>query len=355
MQHLRDLNSGGGESCFFEAPVKQQKGKAKLKLEDALREASLDDGVPSYQNQQDVPDELAGFQPDMDPGLREVLEALDDEAYVDDEEDVFEELTGKEHAGHDRREELGELDDGWETDDTTRPAKDFRPGADDTAPIPNTKDTEMTDEIPDHGDGAFMKSFTTQKAPPDTLSASNPLASATTPHTNRAPPATPSSIMTASSLLTGGKRKKRKGAMTAPSSNYSMTSASLARTEGQTILDARFDKIIEDYAVEDKDISGDDDGTASMMSGATGTSRLSKTSGFSKSSILSRATNISSRSIASSLEPAPQMRSDFNDIMDDFLDNYSMAGRKRVKKGGYRTGMEQLDEIRKGLGPARVR
>lgn len=354
MQHLRDLNSGSGESYFVEAPVRKAKGKTKLKLEDALRETSLDDRAPSYQDQQDVPDELAGFQPNMDPALREVLEALDDEAYVDDEEDIFAELAGKEQDGHDRLQELDELDDGWETDDTTKPDKDSRVVAECTAPMPDSNDVEMTDGTPDHGDGAFMKAFTDQKAPPNPAATTKRPAPPTTTTAAAAAaaasptPAAPSSILTASSFLMGGKRKKRKGAMMAPSSNYSMTSASLARTEGQTILDARFEKILESYTAEDDDIR-DDDGTASMMSGATGTSRLSRVSG------LSRASNMSSRSRAPDLVPEPQMRSDFNDIMDDFLDNYSMAGRKRVKKGGYQTGMEQLDEIRKGLGPARVR
>jgi len=93
MQHMRDIGAGGGESYFVEAPAPKNKGKAKQTLEDALREASLEDKagplldediLPSknlrkvtYQAQQDVPDALAGFQPDMDPRLREVLEALE--------------------------------------------------------------------------------------------------------------------------------------------------------------------------------------------------------------------------------------------------------------------------------------
>ena len=46
----------------------------------------------TYQDQQNIPDALAGFQPDMDPRLREVLEALEDDAYVDDDEDIFDNL-----------------------------------------------------------------------------------------------------------------------------------------------------------------------------------------------------------------------------------------------------------------------
>lgn len=119
MQHMRDSSRGndGEERHIADAKGKNitSKGKEHVRLEDALREASLDDRaikneglnfssslldedvLPSrnlrrvtYQNQQDVPDALAGFQPDMDPRLREVLEALDDEAYVGEEEEFLE-------------------------------------------------------------------------------------------------------------------------------------------------------------------------------------------------------------------------------------------------------------------------
>lgn len=126
MQHMRELGTGGGDSHFVEASAgkDKDKGKAKskgMKLEDALAQASLDDDSrsyagdsvygstygdglsttssyarkPTYQDQQEVPDAIAGFQPDMDPRLREALEALEDEEYVDDAdgEDVFGELT----------------------------------------------------------------------------------------------------------------------------------------------------------------------------------------------------------------------------------------------------------------------
>ncbi len=112
MQHLKDLGQGDGEAIFVEANpvINQGKGKQKQSLEDALRQLDLDNQsadlldesiLPSknlqrvtYQAQQDVPDAIAGFQPDMDPRLREVLEALEDDAYVDEEDDdLFQELA----------------------------------------------------------------------------------------------------------------------------------------------------------------------------------------------------------------------------------------------------------------------
>ena len=355
MQHMRDLNGGNraGESYFVEAPTRKQgKGKEKVKLEDALRDASLDDAADekgkvrqlldedilppktlrksTYQDQQDVPDVLAGFQPDMDPRLREVLEALDDEAYVDDEEHIFGEIAkdGRE-VSLEEFEDLGfeEEDDGWETDDTAKPHKEYK-----TPPMPlapSSIDTPMED-ILDHGDGDWMKEFSKFKRAENYQKPRQPQ----DPHSDLQ-----SSVVTGTSL-TGGRRKKRKGALTS-STGYSMTSSSLARTEGLTLLDARFDKIEEEYAEDGDDMMDD---SASMMSGASGMSRMSNMSKISGRS-----------SVSGTSSQAPPLRSDFNSIMDDFLGGYSMSGKRRVKKGGYQSGLEQLDEVRKGLGPARVK
>ena len=354
MQHMRDLKGGSGDggSYFVEAPIRKQgKGKERIKLEDALKNASLEDAankkenalglldedlLPSknlkkgtYQDQQDVPDVLSGFQPDMDPRLREVLEALDDEAYVDEEEDLFGELAkdGREVSSAEF-EELGfaEEDDGWETDDTAKPRSEYK------TPFilltPGSVDMTMEEDAV-HGEGEWMKEFSKFKKAEKSKEAKQPRASDAELQ---------SSVLTGTSM-TGGRRKKRKGAMTSDT-GYSMTSSSLARTEGLTLLDARFDKIEEEYA-EDNDEMMDDG--ASMMSRASGMSRMSS---------VSKVTGISEMSGASS--QAPPLRSDFENIVDEFLGGYSISGKKRVKKGRYQSGLEQLDEVRKGLGPARI-
>ena len=344
MQHLRDLNGGmgDGQTHFVEAPVKKQgKGKTKVKLEDALREASLnekeekqrglleEDVLPStdlkrstYQDQQDIPDALAGFQPDMDPRLREVLEALDDDAYVDDEEDIFGEIAkDRKEVSLAEFEELGDNndDDGWESDITEKPLYELA-SANTMPPAPVSEDVTMGDG-PDHSGGDWMEEFSKFKKDNKVQKPKPRLANAESQ----------SSVMTGTSM-TGGRRKKRKGAATS-STGYSMTSSSLFRTEGQNLLDARFDKIEEDYAEDGMD-EDEDDGGVSVLSGATGKTGTS---------------------LASSQAPPLASRSDFDSMMDDFLGSYSMQGKKRVKKGGYQSGLEQLDEIRKGLGPAKVK
>lgn len=348
MQHIRDLSSesGNGESYFVEAATKKKdwKGKGKWNLEDALREASLqedrsesgagqhgelmlldDDLLPSkdlrrstYQDQQAVPDALAGFQPDMDPRLREVLEALEDEAYVDDQEDFFGEIAkDRREVSLEEFEEAGFADAGdeagWETDETEKPSKEYKTGDMPPPPVPQSADTMMEDGS-DHGDGDWMKEFRKFRQADKAAKKAQPQASNAELQ---------SSVITGTSM-TGGRRKKRKGAMTS-STSYSMSSSSIFRTEGQTLLDARFDKIEEDYAEDEMDL---DDGGESIVTGS---------------------------SVASSQAPSLIQRSDFDSIMDDFLGAYSMSGKKRVKKGGYQSGMEQLDEVRKGLGPARVK
>jgi protein LTV1 len=317
MQHIRDLGSGAGEAYFVEAPAMKEKDKAKQSLEDALKHVALQDNtgvmldediLPSknlrrvtYQAQQEVPDALAGFQPDMDPRLREVLEALEDEAYVDDDENIFIELAkdGEEIDEIDFEQAYLDDEDGdWESDDTAKPVEECK-----ETPIP---DTDMADSIREgHEDGDWMADFSKFKKSQKT----------------RVSPVAPSNSDLESSLFTtttnGGRKKKRKGALTNPSS-YSMTSSSLFRTEGLTTLDDRFDKIEQQYNEDTDDIA-----------------------------------SVSAASTTSSVQGP--VRGDFDSIMDDFLGSYSMSGKKHVKKGKYQSGLEQLDEVRRGLGPARIR
>lgn len=316
MQHMRDLGSGVKEAYFIESLAPREKGKGKESLEDALKNVTLQDAgvlldeeiLPSinlrrvtYQAQQEVPDSLAGFQPDMDPRLREVLEALEDEAYVDDDEEIFTELAkdGKEIDEEDFEQESWEDEDaGWESDHTAKPTKEYK-----EAPIPSADIAD--DNRKDHGDGDWMVDFSKFKK--DQKAKARPVAGSNSEMQ--------SSLFT--TTTNGGRTKKRKGALTNPSS-YSMTSSSLFRTEGLTTLDARFDKIEEQYNEDLDDLA-----------------------------------SVSATPTTSSVQGP--VRGDFDSIMDDFLGSYSMSGKKHVKKGKYQSGIEQLDEVRRGLGPARIR
>ncbi|EME81807.1 uncharacterized protein MYCFIDRAFT_215488 [Pseudocercospora fijiensis CIRAD86] len=388
MQHMRDLGSGEGAVTWVEAkPAAREKGKGKQRLEDALRKMDLDDGrsvgqssmtssvarsllpeevLPSefvtkrsYQDQQDVPDEIAGFQPDMDPRLREVLEALDDEEYVDDEEDIFGELTQDGYEiERDEWERLGEQelfgneDDGWESDDTIKAPASPRemplqlglPEGEEAAPPEDPHAVPTAD--PTGGDWLDeFKKF--KKAEKNDKTERSGI------------PAAPSMLRSSAALssLAAGRKKKRKGAKTS-TTNYSMTSSSLARTDPLTTLDDRFDKMEAAYSLAEFPEEEEDEYNAdagSLASGMTGLSRASKTSKYSAMSGMSRASGMSTYSRADDEEAPKLVRSDFDGIMDDFLGSYSTSGKhkQRVKRGGPMTGMAQLDEIRQGLGPAR--
>ena len=135
-----------------------------------------------------------------------------------------------------------------------------------------------------------------------------------------------------------------------------MTSSALTRTDQQTLLDARFDRMEARYAADEM-LEAEDARFDDALSAASGATGVSKASQSSKHSSFSVASGISSYSRASDAE-APQLeRSDFNSIMDEFLGGHSKVGKtgRRVKRSGPQTGMEQLDEIRSGLGPARMK
>lgn len=319
MQHMRDIGTGDGTATWLEAPslAKENKSKGKGKaIEDMIKDTTLEDrGVvlddeilPSknlrkitYQAMQQVPDALAGFQPDMDPRLREVLEALEDEAYVDDDDDIFGELAkdGEELDDY-QFEDTGfddEQGDGWESDATIKADEQFK-----HAPI--LPEGEEDDDREDHGDGDWLANFSKFKK-----------------DQKAKPAAAPSQSDMQSSLFTtttnGGRKKKRKGALTNPST-YSMSSSALVRTEGHRDLDDRYGVIEESYMEDVEDMS-----------------EIGSVSAISTSSVTG------------------PMRGDFDDIMSEFLGNYHTKNKKYVKKGKYQDGMEQLDEVRKGLGPAR--
>jgi protein LTV1 len=317
MQHLRDLNSGSGNVVFVESSATANKGKGKQKqsLEDALRKMDLEQKsgdildeeiLPSknltrltYQAQQDVPDAIAGFNPDMDPRLREVLEALEDDAYVDDDEEVFNQLSkdGEELDADDFGFDDEGDDDGWESDATAKPSKEFK----DQVPELVKVQADQPEEGPAED---WLEDF--KKFKKDQKGQRGPVA-----------PSRSGVESMWTTTTNGGRSKKRKGALTNASA-YSMTSSSLVRTEQLSFLDERFEKLEARYN-EDFDDMG----------------------------------SVSEVSTASSVQGP--MRGDFDGILDDFLGTFTKPGKRTSKKTRPQTGLEQLEEIRRELGPARIR
>lgn len=416
MQHMRDLGAGAGDAAWIEArPTASEKSKGKMRLEDALAAASLDDddsrsmsssaygadkssafggprsvysGAPSsayysggawntaaaekqrvLEQQQDVPDALRGFRPDMDPRLREVLEALEDEEYVDDEEDIFDQLTGEaggEEMGQDEWEAQGldfEDEEGWESDATEKPTHEQARAADVPAATLTSDDHAVDEGGEALTDAGGVPLPDPHAAPPDAehalpdTSAAAQRPSAGGPPKPRAPRsnAAPSLAMTAASSL-AGPRKKRKGALTSLTGG-SMTSSVVARTEALSTLDARFDAVMDQYdqddalgALDEEDEEIGD--SASLASGMTGQSGVSRAS--------SRWTTTT----GGGRVPRLVDNAAFGSVMDEYLaGNGGGPGKKGrlMRKGGTKGfwgqqgGLEQLDEIRQGLGPARMK
>lgn len=106
-QHLRTIGDST-EAVFLEAPQREEKPKKSsgdlMFKEDKERQVIElpADAMPSMIERDvgamaHVTGLEGGLQPDMDPRLREVLEALEDEEYVDGQldEDFFEELNAE--------------------------------------------------------------------------------------------------------------------------------------------------------------------------------------------------------------------------------------------------------------------
>ncbi len=377
MQHLRDVGEGDVSYYADAIPAKViGKGKGKtMKLEDALRAVSLDEDTHSrytgsvleegfstissknrtLERQQDIPDEIAGFQPDMDPRLREVLEALDDDAYVDDKDgdDVFGELALEGKNGElslDEFEMTFDDDEGWESDATekapTQPREVPFPQPEASVFLPTETPSIPNPEEASAQDGDWLANFAKFKR--------------SRPQSQQQPPAA-DSIIAASNLqeraptlytLNGTplRQKKRKGAQTNPSA-YSMTSSSLARTEGQQLLDARFDQVERRYNIDEADELDDmdADGAISLASGRTSKSKMSSISQLSTTSFADK----------------EAIRTDFDSMMDGFLGDWDKANPgggkrrgakgKRGKNGNEKYGLAQLEEVRNELGRGRVR
>ncbi|KAG6846065.1 hypothetical protein H0H87_006429 [Tephrocybe sp. NHM501043] len=293
MQHLRTVGvqEDGVESVLIEAPSSSKSSKAAVKKAQGIEMRDLPQGVlaskaelpRTYESQQAVPESIAGFQPDMDPHLRQVLEALEDDAFVNDdlEDDFFGELVADGERGSDE-----EADFEFEEDDYEAPSGSSFDGDEEAgweerfAQFKKAQKANQarSDDGYDGSEGG------------DTVG-----------------------TLPAMSVI-GGK-KRRKG--TSDASGYSMSSSSMYRNEALQTLDERFDQmIIKQYAEEDEEdahSSEEDDDS----------------------------------------DEAPELitsREDFESMMNEFLDDYEILGRKMKQKLDGDTGAEKLNTIRRALG-----
>ena len=254
MQHLKTVGEGvDGDAVLIAAP----RGSHAVKADRKGKQPAMDDFfkpppaaaakaqpvipdslLPSNRemtreevlaSQAAVPKELQGLQPDMDPHLRQVLEALEDEAFVDeqaeDEDWMNELLGGGEREGEVEVEEWDFAEGGLDDEGNPLPA----PGRGDDEGEHDEDDEADHEETWQDRFKAFKASgaLGAHRQPPSAYDEGYSEAGDTV------------GSLPAMSVI-GGK-KRRKG--TSDASGYSMSSSSMFRNKGLSTLDEMFDKV----------------------------------------------------------------------------------------------------------------
>ncbi|KZT39693.1 LTV-domain-containing protein [Sistotremastrum suecicum HHB10207 ss-3] len=323
MQHLRPvgIQEEGVDSIWIDAPSTSSNSKSKSKKfsEDMILPPSV---LPSktelplssiHAAQSAIPPSLQGLQPDMDPHLRQVLEALEDEAFVDDDpeataDDFFGELVADGERDSDEEVEFEFQEWGVGSDEEHGLDED----ADEDAEGQESADWEdrfrkFKAEQKQKGgvvdDGSVVDGYSEGG---DTLSGLPKLA------------------------VAGGKRR-RTG--TTDGSGYSLSSSAVYRNAGLTTLDEQFDRLMAKEYGEVLDDDEYDDGDSVSHS--------------------SRAPDDSDDSDDSEETPDLLSRPDLQASMSDFLDNYEIIGGRKLRQvmPGM-TGADKLETLRRGMASA---
>ncbi|KAH7886185.1 Low temperature viability protein-domain-containing protein [Phlebopus sp. FC_14] len=297
MQHLRAVGAEeeGVESILIEAPQKQTKGKCKgtsdrLSLRDLPPEVlpSQTEMPRDFEAQKAVPSSISGFQPDMNPHLRQVLEALEDDAFVDDstEDDFFAELVA----------------DGERNEDEDIDFEFYEYGE------PKVPAMSADEEAESNGwEARFARFQEEKKARPPTSDTDDDVDSEGGDTVGNLPKLP----------VIGGKRR-RKGSSDA--SGYSMSSSSMYRTEALLTLDERFDQLMEkEYSQEEAEGVAEEE-TPSELSDS---------------------------------DEAPELitsREDFAAMVEDFMGNFELLGRKLKPVLPGDSGAHKLDTLRRAMG-----
>lgn len=282
-QHLKPIGEDPSNSIFIPAKgANAEDAKAKKNnIEDLFVEPTyqaaepvtsvFQRGVakPEYLiHQQDVTDDIKGFKPDMNPALREVLEALENEAYVvnDDivvektkiakpssenveDDDIFAELLGSGEV-EDEEQFEAKLDE-WDIDNLAEYEDDHY-----HEELQNIDNVENLEDLKDIDYQADVKRFQKEQKQWQQKSvdgeSNNEFDNESDQQTSDLELDDLGDLPTFDSnnkSKTGSKRRKerkKKGAMS-DISGFSMSSSAIARTETMTILDDKYDQVIAGY------------------------------------------------------------------------------------------------------------
>jgi len=218
-QHLRSfgVQEKGVDSILIEVPASSKpKQKSKEKDFDFIPKEALPSIVEvphqrMLEAQEAIPSELQGFQPDMNPHLRQTLEALEDDAFIQEAAD--------DHF-------FSELMEGGERDDNQDEYFDFEEDGADAG----THQKDFEDKDNGQGWHALFDKF--KKEPTGIVDGSILDGASEGGDTLGQLP---------SLSVLGAKKRKRKG--TSDASGCSMSSSSMFRNEGLTRLDEQFERV----------------------------------------------------------------------------------------------------------------
>ncbi|QRV83467.1 hypothetical protein RhiJN_11483 [Ceratobasidium sp. AG-Ba] len=313
MQHLRPIGANA-DAVMLEAPTTRSKGKGKIKEIVALPEESLPSQneitlAAARDAMQSIPNELAGFNPDLDQHLRQALEALEDDAFVENNDELgendMEDLFGELLAGGERQNgERGEWDE-WEFREEGVKAG----GTSEIGPSHDLGVDDLVSRV-----AAFKKSQA-QVPQPISDDGQEPDHSEGGDTIGKLPNLPPLSVI-------GGKRR-RKGAGS-DASGFSMSSSSVFRNDGLRGLDAQFDRMELLYN-SDEDLQNSDE---------------------------EHEAHTSKDFTEDDSDEAPELfdtRDDLEGMMDEFLEKYELVGNKMRPILGGVTGAEKLATLRHAL------
>ncbi|KZT04072.1 uncharacterized protein LAESUDRAFT_738030 [Laetiporus sulphureus 93-53] len=266
MQHLCPvgMQEDGFDSILIEAPSKaKEKAKEPITLIDLPPEV-----LPSTS---EVPCNYE-FNPELDPHLCQVLQALKDDAFVDDDldDDFFRELVADGKLASDGHLEFEFRDEGIEDGHDEADARD-----------------EANSDLDDAERTGWEARFTHAGSDMDASSKGG------------------DTIGALPQISVIGGKKRQKG--TSDASGYSMSSLSMFRNEGLTLIDEQFDNIQREYNSEENEE------THTLFDDSDEASEL-----------------ITSRE-------------DFDAMMNEFLENYEIFGGK-MSLGGVRLREENEED-----------
>lgn len=316
----------GGEPAFKERmqlPASVLPSTSELPLKDAY--SRLNAALPA---------ELQGLQPDMDPHLRQMLEALDDDAFVadGDEDDWLGELV-----------ETGEVQDMAEVeeyefaewgigDDELEEGGAHEGDGDEGGALP--ADAPWEDRFK-----AFKLSEA--KARAEDAGGSEDEGGEDEDEDDRGTEGGDTVSGLPALSVIGGKRR-RKGAQS-DASGYSMSSSSMFRNKGLSTLDEKFDRVRPPFPYPFSVLP--------LPAAHSRTSpQIEKIYEEESDSDEEDPSDTEYDSNGDPIAPALVTREDFDNILDDFLDNFEIVGNKLKPSLPGVTPADRLGTFREGLG-----